>query len=365
MNNLSSISIIPNLLNMIKYKYQYLASINMEYKIIKNSNLTRVVRLASVLLGLILLTQPIFADKELGSVLAGRIVLQVEENGEAYYISPENFERYSLGRPADAYDVMRWLGIGITNNSLSKFPIGLMNYDDIDSDQDGLSNRFENALGTDPGKIDSDDDGFTDLMEVEAGYNPSGTGPIPTDTAFTELHLGKIFLQVEDAGEAWYLDPVTKKRYYLGRPSDAFMVMRQLGLGITNNNINKIAVSTEIPNRPEPLPPPPPVCDNCPATSHSVAIANAAHAFRAGNTTRALNYFDPKLHKAVEYTLDNFTGGQRLLFGNILSGSKLKKSTETTANYSTEVYFSLGGYKVPITIQLKKQDDGSWVITNL
>ncbi len=41
---------------------------------------------------------------------------------------------------------------------------------------------------------------------------------------------GKILLQVENNGEAWYLEPVTKQRAFLGRPADAFRVMRELGL---------------------------------------------------------------------------------------------------------------------------------------
>jgi hypothetical protein len=32
------------------------------------------------------------------------------------------------------------------------------------------------------------------------------------------------------------------KAYYLGRPADAFAIMRNLGLGITDANLGKIAV---------------------------------------------------------------------------------------------------------------------------
>lgn len=49
---------------------------------------------------------------------------------------------------------------------------------------------------------------------------------IPLNNAFAnELSnrlKGKILLQVESAGEAWYVNPDNEKRYYLGRPSDAF-----------------------------------------------------------------------------------------------------------------------------------------------
>ena len=52
---------------------------------------------------------------------------------------------------------------------------------------------------------------------------------------------GKIILNVEKNGEAWYVNPQNNKRYYLGRPSDAFQIMRKFGLGINEINFQKIA----------------------------------------------------------------------------------------------------------------------------
>src|SRR3989339_510684 len=52
---------------------------------------------------------------------------------------------------------------------------------------------------------------------------------------------GKILLQVEDAGQAWYVEPGTGKRAFLGRPDDAFRIMRELGLGISEANYNIFA----------------------------------------------------------------------------------------------------------------------------
>ncbi|MFH1030226.1 MAG: hypothetical protein V1770_03135 [bacterium] len=43
---------------------------------------------------------------------------------------------------------------------------------------------------------------------------------------------GKILLQVESKGEAWYVHPDNEKRYLLGKPADAFKVMQDLGLGL-------------------------------------------------------------------------------------------------------------------------------------
>ena len=49
---------------------------------------------------------------------------------------------------------------------------------------------------------------------------------------------GRILLQVENSGEAWYVNPVNKNRYFLGRPSDAFRVMRELGTWYFGKNFN-------------------------------------------------------------------------------------------------------------------------------
>ncbi|PIP17417.1 MAG: hypothetical protein COX43_04460, partial [Parcubacteria group bacterium CG23_combo_of_CG06-09_8_20_14_all_35_9] len=54
--------------------------------------------------------------------------------------------------------------------------------------------------------------------------------------------LGKILLDVEQHGEAYYIYPKDKRAYYLDRPADAFRIMKELGLGITNSDIRKIDV---------------------------------------------------------------------------------------------------------------------------
>ncbi len=115
--------------------------------------------------------------------LSGKILLQVESNGEGWYINPKNLKRYYLGRPDDAFRIMRELSLGISNNDFDDFH----------------------------------------------GYAP--------------LRLsGQILLKVEDSGKAYYVNPDDLKMYYLGRPSDAYNVMRNLGLGITNQDIETIEV---------------------------------------------------------------------------------------------------------------------------
>lgn len=55
--------------------------------------------------------------------LAGRIVLQVESKGEAWYVNPVDGKRYSLGSPAQALAVLRTVGLGITDKDLAQIPI--------------------------------------------------------------------------------------------------------------------------------------------------------------------------------------------------------------------------------------------------
>ena len=54
---------------------------------------------------------------------------------------------------------------------------------------------------------------------------------------------GKILIRVENKGEAWYVNPDDDKRYFLGRPADAFNLMRMLGLGITDVNLFQIPLA--------------------------------------------------------------------------------------------------------------------------
>lgn len=127
----------------------------------------------------------------LAKKLAGRILLQVQRSGEAWYVHPKTFRLHYLGRPSDALRVMREQGIGIMNADLERI--------------------------------------------ARAGESRAG------DTVFAKKHAGKIFLQIQGSGEAWYVHPLDLKRYFLGRPSDALAVMRTLGLGISNSDIEKIS----------------------------------------------------------------------------------------------------------------------------
>jgi hypothetical protein len=113
--------------------------------------------------------------------LKGRILLQVDLKGEAWYVYPGNLKRYYLGRPTDAFSIMQELGLGISNEDFEAF----------------------------------------------SGHAPARLN-------------GRILLKVEDRGQAYYVNPADSTMHYLGRPADAFRIMRELGLGINNDDLVEI-----------------------------------------------------------------------------------------------------------------------------
>ncbi len=129
---------------------------------------------------------------------------------------------------ANIYNLIIKLGRGVSNADLWKIPIANANFSGQDTDGDGLSDDIEYSIRTDPNKADSDGDGYTDKDEILKGFNPNGLGSINYDHKFAAANKGKILLQVESKGQAWYIGATDGKRYFLGTPSDAFRVMRDL-----------------------------------------------------------------------------------------------------------------------------------------
>lgn len=241
--------------------------------------------------------------------LTGRILLQVEEKGEAWYVNPVNLERYYLGKPADAFSLMRKLGLGITNVDLDKITVA------------------------------------------------NQKNSITADKSLSRRMAGRILLQVQSHGEAWYVDPVTQKRYFLGRPDDAFQIMRTLGLGITDADLEKITIS------PLSAPIPMPTSSNVATATAENVLQSAAAAIRAADMQATLTYFTANMQKSVAYSMQNMSKENLLILANILAGSTLQSSTENKKTYFNEVYFQ--NKEHPVYFYVAKQADGKWLMTNL
>jgi len=133
-----------------------------------------------------------FAERDLSQELSGQILLQVESYGRAWYVYPEDNRRYYLKDGETAYSIMRDLGLGITNVDLAKIPEQKGDYSDLK-----IINRVK----------------------------------------------GKILLQVEEHGEAWYVNPSDGLRYYMKDGEAAYDIMRDLSLGISSSNLAKIPMN--------------------------------------------------------------------------------------------------------------------------
>ena len=131
------------------------------------------------------LTPGFFSPAEVEAAsLSGRILLQVQSHGEAWYVNPVDEKRYYMGRPDDAFALMRSFGLGAKDADIGAY-----------------------QLSSAPSRLS-----------------------------------GRILLQVQDKGQAFYVYPLNLELYYLGRPTDAFNVMRSLGLGISNTDLSKIPI---------------------------------------------------------------------------------------------------------------------------
>lgn len=116
--------------------------------------------------------------------VAGYILLQVEEHGEAWYVDPVSQNRFYMKDGPTAYEMMRKFGLGISNADLAK----------LQSGDYTLQNRLR----------------------------------------------GRILLQVEEHGEAYYVHPETGVPHYMADGDAAYSLMRFYSLGISNDDLELV-----------------------------------------------------------------------------------------------------------------------------
>ncbi|MCU0382232.1 MAG: DKNYY domain-containing protein, partial [Chitinophagaceae bacterium] len=73
-------------------------------------------------------------------------------------------------------------------------------------------------------------DAFSEYFMATVLSRVESSLEIKNPTLYENLQ-GRIVLKVEQKGEAYYLSPVERKMYFLARPENAFVVMREQGVG--------------------------------------------------------------------------------------------------------------------------------------
>jgi len=231
--------------------------------------------------------------------LAGRILLQVQSNGEAWYVNPADSFRYNLGRPADAFNIMQLLGLGATHEFIS------------------------------------------------------GQAVFPARVS------GRILLDVEKHGEAYYINPLDLKSYYLGRPADSFELMKKFGLGITNHDLSQISIGRLAAAATSGN------CTACRLNNPDDTINGAADAISNNDIDSALHYFTPDMREAVKYGLENLDSEGIYDLATIFRNVQKTEESPEEIIYSAQVYFALNDSMAESKLTLKKQADGNWLLYGL
>lgn len=141
-------------------------------------------------------------DSSLQTRLKGHILLQTQQHGEAWYVHPDDGLRYYMRDGEIAYQMMRSFGLGITDADLVKIPSVAQ---------------------------------ATDMLSVKS---------VCSSNATANRLKGKILLQVEQHGEAWYIHPTLCYRIYLRDGQAAYDTMRYLSLGISDADLAKLPFSS-------------------------------------------------------------------------------------------------------------------------
>lgn len=125
-------------------------------------------------------------DEELYSRLKGKILLQVESRGEAWWLNPDDKKRYFLGRPSDTWQMIQDKGTKIAGDEL-----------------------------------------------VQSLY---------FDKSFSSIMAGRFIINEDDIKDVYYVLPGDLRGIKLNSPQGAWQVIKEQGLGVSNEDIRKIQV---------------------------------------------------------------------------------------------------------------------------
>lgn len=119
--------------------------------------------------------------------------LKPTEGGDLWYFDPVGLKRYCLPDAEVTYQALGQFGLGITNTDLEKIPV-------------------------------------------------AGEEPAAVDEKLVDKLRGRILLQVESVGEAWYVDPLTGQRHYLADGVAALNILTWLARTAPGKQIFPIPV---------------------------------------------------------------------------------------------------------------------------
>ncbi|MFA6099980.1 MAG: hypothetical protein WC750_03840 [Patescibacteria group bacterium] len=224
-------------------------------------------------------------DSALAKSMQGRILLQVESHGEAWYVRSKDLKRYYMKDGAAAYSIMRFFSLGIADVDLAKIP--------------QVSNTAEMKAAT-----------------SACASNSLGN-----------RFRGEILLQVQQHGEAWYVDPVKCRAIYMKDGAVAYEVMRFLGFGAFTRDLEKIQDGGTVPGGDSSTPNPP---ATPPVPEVSCAIpADTAH----------MDIFDSHVHISPKVSLSQIVSEMdkaKVSVANLYSGT-LENSAQYPSRFITFV----------------------------
>ena len=140
-----------------------------------------------------LLPVAVGAGEEQAKQFSGKILIDVENHGEAWYVNPQSLQRVYLGKPDEALYRLTKRAVRINFSNIQRIAV------------DGA---------------ESSDPEYADQM---AGY---------------------IIVPDDLIGAAWYVHPVLKTRIRLGTPHDAWLAM-QAGVPASAKDLKMISIEAE------------------------------------------------------------------------------------------------------------------------
>ncbi len=160
------------------------------------------------------------SNKGVAKGLRGRLLLNVDQGGEIWYVDHQKGKRHNV-KWDNALPLFEEFAIGITDANLLKIPA---------------------KLETINPELDTDGDGHLDVKELERGYSPYDPNPVKfeLDLNFANGLKGNFLLQVERGGAIWYVDQDGYR--YNVRWDNLKSLFESLALGITNSDLNKIPI---------------------------------------------------------------------------------------------------------------------------